>query len=317
MASRNQDAQPVDDELEDWLRDWSLSLSHRHPQTTVTTYRRGVRQFLGWLRANAPAVQSPGQVTVRHVDGWLASLAAAGRSDSTRRVRLMTLRAWFGWIGTEPGNDLDGDPTAHVPAPMPDLPPLRAVPDADLRRVLETCEGADFVDLRDAAMIRLLVACGLRRAELVGIDVTDYDPRTNDVLVHGKGGKDRWVSVSGTKTPLALSRYLRVRRRHPGAANPALFLTLRPSASLEWRLSGGGVAEMLRRRCKLAGVDPIHPHELRHAWADANKRAGLSDEDLERMGGWSTPGMVKRYGRALADDRARDNHRRAGTGDRI
>lgn len=218
---------------------------------------------------------------------------APRRGDATRRVRLMTLRAFFGWVVTEPGSPLQVNPAASLAAPVVELPAIRVVSDDDLRAILATCNGGTFVDLRDTAVIRVLIACGLRHGEL---------------HVLGKGSKPRVVSIGGNRTTLALSRYLRVRRTHPGTAYAALFLTTRPYRE-QWRLTGGGVREMLRRRSVLAGIDPIHPHALRHAWADANKRAGLSDEDLERLAGWTPPMMSRRYGRALADDRARQAHR--------
>ncbi len=84
-----------------------------------------------------------------------------------------------------------------------------------------------------------------------------------------------------------------------------------------YRMRPQSLAEMVKRRCVVAGIDVFGPHALRHAWADANKRAGLSDEDLRRMAGWSSPLMVRRYGRALAEGRARDAHATLGTGDRV
>jgi len=247
----------------------------------------------------------------------MAALAGTGKSGGTRRVRLMTLKAFYRWLLAEPGVSLAADPTAGVQAPEVPLPPVAVVTDDVLKAVLATCSTGSFVDLRDAAILRVLIACGLRRAELCRLDLDDVD-LTNAVLtVLGKGNKTRLVSIGGTRTALALSRYLRVRRKHPGAADKAFFLATRADRAGTYRLRGGGIAMMLERRCRLAGVPGFHPHQLRHSWAHANKQAGLSDEDLERMAGWSSPLMVRRYGRALADERARDAHARLATGDRL
>jgi len=300
----------------DWLRDWRGHLgTHASPQT-ITTYVRGVRQFTEHLGDHYPGT-TPETVTRRHVEHFLTDLAREGKAAATRRVRLMTLKSFFGWMLVEPATPLPADPTVGVRAPDVPLPPVRVVTDDDLRAVLATCSGGDFVALRDAAMLRVLISCGLRRAEVVSLDLDDVDLNRGDLLVHGKGNKPRLVSLGGGKVSLALSRYLRVRRKHPGATtSTAVFLAVRPNQH-GYRMLGQSLAQMVKRRCVLAGIDVFGPHALRHAWADANKRAGLSDEDLERMAGWSSPLMVRRYGRALAEGRARDAHANLGTGDRV
>jgi site-specific recombinase XerC len=229
----------------------------------------------------------------------------------------MTLKAWFGWLMDEPGSDVQTDPTVGVTAPAVPLAPTPIAADEDLTAILATCRTASFVDLRDAAIIRVLVSCGLRRAELVGLDVDGLDLNKGLLYVMGKGSKPRLVALSGGRTSLAVSRYLRLRRKHPASADPALFLSTRTRPSGSARMGGQGVAEMLNRRCRLAGVPPIHPHQLRHGWADSAKRAGISDEALERLAGWSSPMMVRRYGASLATERANDALRDAKLGDRI
>lgn len=299
-------------EIEEWLADWLLSL-HDKAESTVVVYERSVRQFLSYY-----GTRPLSEVTRRDVDGWLASLRADGKGESTRRVRLMALRAWFGWMITEPLTPITNNPADGIKAPAPDLPDIEVVPEENIAAVLKTCGGKSYVDLRDNAIIRLLYSCGLRRAELVGLDYPDdVDVREQYLVVTGKGDKTRVVSFGGSKTPLALSRYLRARRQHVGKADPALFLSTRSGPGRGYRLTGGAIALLLKRRCNLAGVPVFHPHQLRHTWAHATKVAGLSDEDLERMAGWSSPMMVRRYGRAMADERARTAHRDLGLGDRL
>lgn len=61
---------------------------------------------------------------------------------------------------------------------------------------------------------------------------------------------------------------------------------------------------MLNKRAEEAGVDHVHPHRLRHTWADRWLRAGGNEGDLQRLGGWESAEIMRRYGAARAVDRA-------------
>src|SRR5436309_1283372 len=86
-----------DDEWDDWLQDWGYSVAAQHASTTTVVYHRGISQFRSHLAHAHPDVVGPEQVTRRHVESWLAELAASGRGPATRRVRLMTLKAFYRW----------------------------------------------------------------------------------------------------------------------------------------------------------------------------------------------------------------------------
>ena len=286
-----------------WLDDWNLALSTGTvAEGTRAVYLRGVRQFLAWLADADPAVTAPGQVTRRHVHGWLTSLNESGKGDATRLVRLKSLALFFSWLADEPGSDVTSNPCDKVDRPVARAPLVPVVPDVDVRRLLAGMTAPTYADLRDTAIVRLLFDAGLRRAELVGLDVVDVDLREGVVHVMGKGRKPRAAAMS-PKTILALSRYRRLRDRHPGKADPAFFLTSRPSR-FGWRLSGGAVAEMLTRRCRAVGLEPINPHRARHTATHALLSAGATESDVEQLMGWSGPAMLRRYGRAMASERA-------------
>lgn len=307
-----------------WQRDWTTAMhySDKTADSTARTYERGLRQFIDYLAAHHPDATEPDRVTRPMVRGWLDSMTDAGKSPATRRVRLMTLRSFYEWLRREPGSGFTEDsplPTSHVDAPTVDpeqqsagRPPV----DADtMRKLLRTCRARTFVDLRDEAILRTLYSTGLRRAELCSVDIDDVDlNRAALVVAHGKGGKRRTVALSSS-TVLAISRYVRLRRRQPGAGDAALFLSTRPTGG-RWRMTGGAIAELLSRRCARAGVPTIVPHQLRHTWAHEVKRAGMSNEDMDRMAGWSpSSNMSRRYGSAVAEERAGEALRRLGVGD--
>jgi len=305
--------------LRDLGDEWDLTLGTVSDETR-TVYARAVRQFAEWMAATHPGITDPSGIERRHVDGWMRFLADdLGRSESTRRVRLIALRLFLGYLVDEPDIDLQSNPAAKVALPSPKVKAVPVIHDADLSTLLRGIErGATFVDRRDAAIIRVLLDTGCRRAELAGIDVEDIDLRTQDItLRRTKGGHERVVPI-GAKTALALRKYLRARGRHPaGAVDPALFLSTRGTNRGDHRITGGGVADMIGRRCEVAGLPPINPHAFRHTWANDLLSNGANETDVERLAGWRSPLMIRRYGAAAASQRARDSARRLARGDRV
>lgn len=305
-------------ELMDLAEEWDLTLGTVSDKTREV-YRRAVLQFSDWLGAEHPDVVAVEQLQRRHVDGWMRHLAdGLGRSDATRRVRLIALRKFFAYLVSEPDIPMDINPAGLVALPSPKDKVVPVIHDEDLVKLLRPIErGSTFVDRRDAAILRVLIDTGCRRGELAGIDVEDVDLRTNDVrLRRTKGGSERLVPI-GAKSALALRKYLRARQRHAASGSPALFLSIRSGNRGGWRMSGGGIAEMLVRRCAAVDLPPVHPHMFRHTWANDLLSNGANETDVEKLAGWRSPLMVRRYGASAAAQRARDSSRRLARGDRV
>lgn len=109
-------------------------------------------------------------------------------------------------------------------------------------------------------MIRLLAATGMRRGECIGLRVDDVDFDHEVALVLGKGRRPRACPFD-RQTSRALDRYLRVRKLHFAADSPWLWLGKRG------RLTDTGLAQILRRCGRLAGMPKLHPHLFRHTFA--------------------------------------------------
>lgn len=245
---------------------------------TITSYENSVRFFTEFLEENGmPVLVSA--ITRDHFEAWITHLLET-RSAATARVRFQALTQF--WRFCEEEGEITKDPSKNMRAPKVIPPRVEVLTAEDRRKLLKACEGKTFEDRRDMAVIRLLLDSGLRRGELCAlvVDDVDLDPVIPSVLVRaGKGGRSRKVPFSA-QTALALSRYLSVRARHRWAALPQFFLAA--PGPLSW----SAMAHLLTKRAKMAGLGHLHPHQLRHSFADRWRRAGGSDGDLMTLAGW-------------------------------
>ena len=288
------------------LASWELDLRSpvrpgarpKRPRT-IDQYLTEVRRFALWLAGHDRPGGAPGDLAgVTHADvvAWVSDLRAAGLSASTIRSRWVALRSLYGWATEE--EITEKNPLARIHVPKADEPPPDVLADGDLKRLLAACKGTTFRDRRDLAMIRLMLASGLRVSEVCGLDVADVDLTNRLVAVtDGKGGKSRVARID-VATAAAIDRYKRERGRHRLAGRPELWIGHRGPVTRK------GVPAILAKRAEMAGIGHVHPHQLRHTWAHRSKRSGASSEDLQRLGGWSDTKVMARYGAALAEERA-------------
>ena len=223
----------------------SLRVEGKAERTLMSTASPST-YFSRWLTEQGLPADLSG-LTREHVLGWLDALRARGLSHGTVRTRWRGLRRFVNWLVAE--DILGSDPLAGIMVDEPEPPPVPVFTDEELTALLDACKGKGFNDLRDAAVIRLLIDCGLRVGELTGIDTKDLDLDGESVAVTGKGSRVR-MAYFASQTGLALDRYLRARRAHRHAADPALFLGERG------RFTPDGVRERLKVRADRAGLDP-------------------------------------------------------------
>jgi integrase/recombinase XerC len=259
---------------------------------TVRAYLADVTSLV--VHASRLGITDPGALQLRTLRSWLANQQVTGRSRTTLARRATAARVFTAWLARTGRAECDrgaslGSPKAHRTLP----PVLRADEAAQLvSRAVEAADDGTPLGLRDAAMLELLYATGIRVGELVALDVDDVDRERNLVRVFGKGRKERSVPF-GHPAARALDRWLVQGRAALCAddAGAALFVGARGR-----RVDQRAVRTLVHRRiAEIPGAPDIGPHGLRHTAATHLLEGGADLRAVQEMLGHASLATTQLY----------------------
>lgn len=296
------------------IPDWELSLqSDNKSPKTVYSYVLSVQLFERFLKEKGLPTTVP-DITPAHVQAFQVETLAKSK-PTTAMVRYKSLQQFWKWcvgageVNESPmGRNANGD--SKVKPPKVVDPRIEVVSDEDLRKLMKACQGIELEDRRDHAMVRMFLSTGCRLSELTNLTMRDVDQREREILVTGKGDKMRVVRY-GMKAAEALNAYLRDLKRH-GITDGPVWIGRTGSA-----LTPSGMTQVLRRRCRMAGLPQLHWHQMRHTAAHKWFLGEGSEGNAMKHFGWSTTAMTRRYGASEAEQRARMEAGRLGIGDDV
>jgi len=250
--------------------------------STVTTYAGDLRGFLSYLAPTG--LSRPPQVTRHVMQDYVRSLC--GRepklSPKTIRRKVACASAFFNYLMDE--GHIESNPAHRLTLPKAEKVLPVSLSREETRRLVAA---ADTPWTR--CLIVLLLTCGLRRAEVSSIELGDINWEHAQLLVRGKGNKQRLVPLT-EKTLTALRSYVPPEQRNNGHSSKRLFLS-RWGQPIHPRV----VNQMFNRVRQAAGMPHLTPHKLRHTCATQLLREGkdiamvrdfLGHTNIETTGGY-------------------------------
>ena len=184
--------------------------------------------------------------------------------DNLRRI----FSSFFSWLEDE--DYITKSPVRRIHKVRTDALVKEVLTDENIEVLRDSCQ-----EMRDVAMIDLLLSTGMRVGELVKINRDDIDFQERQCVVFGKGNKEREVYFNA-RTKIHLKKYLEQRTD----TNPALFVSLHEPHT---RLTISGVEVRLRQLGKRVNLHKVHPHKFRRTLATMAIDKGMPIEQVQKM----------------------------------
>ena len=269
---------------------------------TLRAYERELRGFAAWAVEHCAKAGAKG---IEHTDirTYLSTLYGRGLKKASAARALAAIRSWFKWLartGRVEQNTAALVSTPKLPRHLPRVPSIE-----QMNRVVDSVDAdAASWPARDRAILEMLYGCGIRNAELTGLNVEDVHWANDAVLVRGKGQKQRYVPL-GDAAAQALRAYLSERTAllaavsgGKGFSTPALFVNLRLRGLGKGgaRLTTRSVGRIVKRIAILRGLSAdVHPHTLRHAFGTHLLEEGADLRAIQELLGHERLSTTQRY----------------------
>ena len=275
-----------------------------YAKATRDNHRLYLRNFLDWLAKEGTGDLK--SVTHHQIDSYRIHLSTVKRrqgrplSEGSQRNNMQAVDKFFQWLQAN-GHILITPVTKELArkSRIKKLP--RVISEEEMIKILEACSPGGLTGLRDRAILELFYATGIRRQELVNLNLTDYSPEAQELFIaKGKGRKDRVVPV-GEVAARFLEAYLRLVRpwlvKNP--EEKAIFLNVTQGV----RLQTYTIGSIVKKAVKASGLNLYaSPHIFRHSMATHLLRNGADLRHIQALLGHARIDTTEIYTHLTVED---------------
>ncbi len=249
-----------------------IRIERGYSENTMNSYRRDLDQFV-----RSAKVKDLKEVDRDKIKSFLEHLYDEGFSVSSVERKLACLKSFFRYLIRE--GVLEADPTSDIKLPKKAKRLPKALSIAETIRLISAPREKTHISLRDAALLELLYATGMRASEAIGLNVSDINFEVSFVKCFGKGSKERIVPLNKI-TLEALREYLeKGKPKFPAKDKDALFVDKNGE-----RLTRQGLWLVMKKYVKKTGVKgKTSPHTLRHSFATHLLEKGADLRSVQEM----------------------------------
>ena len=226
---------------------------------TVDAYRRDLEQFCEFVGGNETNVE------MKNIEQFVSYLSEKAFSPKTISRKLSSLREFYKFLYSE--KIIDDNPAANIISPKQEKPLPKFLTEDEVKNLVDAAESdLSFSGRRLISMLKLMYACGLRVSELVSLPERCINFEKKQLIVFGKGSKERIVPVADAAIKEIMEygefrdKYLNKRK------SPWLFPSF---AAKSGHITRDAFFKNIKNLAVKAGISPqkISPHVLHHSFA--------------------------------------------------
>ncbi len=279
----------MEDQLSSFLE--FLSKERNYSENTTAAYRNDLGQFLKWLNATYPNIDSWQTVTQQMVAEYVDVLKEKAYTASSVARKVAAIKSFFHFMLAR--GQIINDPTTDLESPKVRKRLPRTLPPEDIELLLDAPKKKHTPKgLRDTALLRVLYSTGMRVSEAVSLQVTDVVLADGILHCAGKDSSVRDLPMDA-ETKQVLADYLENGRPHliKNKDETALFLNHRGS-----QLTRQGLWLIIKAYASEANLSKrVTPHTLRHSFAAHKLNSGLELRDIQHLLGHANISTTQIY----------------------